>query len=149
MTDRAAADQIVRAIIYPAIGVVRVGNSESEYVVGPEVPDPPPLPAGCYRDKAGALKRQAARFRIYGVNAAGEIVRELSGEGTSAKITRHVELANAKAAWYGFQLALDIPEATSAPPTTLRNSAVADRSKVSILPGPRSVSGAQRQAGIV
>ena len=28
MTDRAAADQIVRAVIYPAIGVARVGNSE-------------------------------------------------------------------------------------------------------------------------
>jgi hypothetical protein len=142
MTDRTAADQIVRAVIYPAIGVARVGNSESEYVVGPEVPDPPPPPAGCYRDKTGALKRQASRFRIYGVNAAGEIVRELSGEGTSAKITWRVELANAKAAWYGFQLAFDIPEAASAPPTTLRNSAVADRSKLSILPGPKSVAGA-------
>ena len=106
------------------------------------MPDPPPLPAGCYRDKTGALKRQAARFRIYGVNAAGEIVRELSGEGTSAKIIWHVELANAKAAWYGFQLALDIPEAVSAPATTLRNSGVADRSKLSILPGLRSVTGA-------
>lgn len=148
MTDRAVADTIVRAIIYPAIGIARVGNSESEYVIGPEVPDPPPLPAGYYRDKSGALKRQAARFRIYGVNAAGEIVRELSGEDTGAKITWHVELANAKAAWYGFQLALDIPEAVSAPPTTLRNSAVADRSKLSILPGPRSVAGANAKPAL-
>jgi len=117
MIDRAAADQIVRAVIYPAIGVARVGNSASEYVVGPEVPDPPPLAAGSYRDKTGALKRQAARFRIYGLNAAGEIVCELTGEDSGAEITWHVELANTKAAWYGFQLALDIPEAASAPPT--------------------------------
>jgi hypothetical protein len=143
-----AADQIVRAVIYPAIGVARVGNSESDYVVGPEVPDPPRLAAGSYRDKAGALKRQAARFRIYGVNAAGEIVRELSGEGTGAKITWHVELANLKAAWYTFQLALDIPEAASAPPTVLRNATVTDRSKLSILPGPRSVTGANAKPAL-
>jgi len=148
MTDRAAADQIARAVIYPAIGVARVGNSASEYVIGPEVPDPPPLPAGSYRDKTGALKRQAARFRIYGVNAAGEIVRELTGEGTGAAITWHVELANTKAAWYGFQLALDIPEAASAPPTTLRNAAVADRSKLAILPGARSVTGANAKPAL-
>jgi hypothetical protein len=142
MTDRAAADQIVRAVIHPAIGVARIGNSQSEYIVGPETPDPLSLPVGSYRDKTGALKRQAARFRIYGINAAGEIVRELTGEGASAKVTWHVELANAKAAWYGFQLALDIPEASSAPATTRRNPAVADRSKLSIRPGPRSVAGA-------
>ncbi|MBR0776402.1 LodA/GoxA family CTQ-dependent oxidase [Bradyrhizobium diazoefficiens] len=148
MTGPAAADQIVRAVIYPAIGIARVGNSESDYVVGPEVPDPPRLAAGCYRDKTGALKRQAARFRIYGVNAAGEIVRELSGEGTGAKITWHVELANLKAAWYTFQLALDIPEAASAPPTVLRNSTIADRSKLAIRPGPRSVTGANAKPAL-
>jgi hypothetical protein len=151
MNSRAASDQdsaIVRAVIYPAIGVARVGNSVSEYVVGPEVPDPPSLAAGSYRDKTGALKRQAARFRIYGVNAAGEIVRELTGEGAGAGITWHVELANTKAAWYGFQLALDIPEAASAPPTVLRNAAVADRSKLSILPGARSVAGANAKPAL-
>jgi len=31
---------IVRAAIYPAIGIARVGNSESEYFLGPEVADP-------------------------------------------------------------------------------------------------------------
>ena len=135
-------DSIVRAVIYPAIGVARVGNSPNEYFIGPEVPDPAPLPPGSYRDGNGALKRQAARFRIYGVNMRGEIVRELTGAATEAEITWKVELANTKAAWYGFQLALDIPEASAAPPTTLRNAAVADRSQLSISPGPREVSGA-------
>jgi len=151
MNSRAASDQdsaIARAVIYPAIGVARVGNSASEYVVGPEVPDPPPLAAGSYRDKTGALKRQAARFRIYGVNNAGEIVRELTGDGGGAEITWHVELANTKAAWYGFQLALDIPEAASAPPTVLRNAAVADRSTLSILPGARSAAGANAKPAL-
>lgn len=132
---------VVKAVIYPSIGVARVGNSPDEWYLGPETPDPAPLPPGAYRDKRGRLKRQAARFRVYGVNARGEIVRELTGAGDGAKIAWTVELANTKSAWYGFQLALDIPEAASAPPTVLRNPAIADRSRLSILPGPRTVAG--------
>ena len=41
---------IVRAAIYPAIGIARVGNSESEYFLASEVADPPPEPPGFYRD---------------------------------------------------------------------------------------------------
>ncbi|KGF68954.1 hypothetical protein LL06_13525 [Hoeflea sp. BAL378] len=134
-------DCIVQAVIHPAIGVARVGSSE-EFFYGPEVIDPAPLPPGSYRDAEMRLKRQAARFRIYGCNARGEIVRELTGEGSDAKIRWSVQLANQKAAWYGFQLALDIPEANYAPPTTLRNPGVADRTRLAITPEPRSVDGA-------
>ena len=95
--------------------------------------EPAPQPPGFYRDGEGRLKRQAARFRIYGMNMRGEIVRELTGE-SGAKVTWTVQLANTKAAWYGFQIALDIPEAPSAPPSTLRNPAVADRTKLAITP---------------
>jgi L-Lysine epsilon oxidase N-terminal len=117
-----ADDRIVSAAIYPSIGIARLGNSADAWFVGPEVPEPAPLPPGSYRDATGALKRQAARYRLYGIDAAGVIVRELSGAGPAVEITWRVELANTKAAWYGFQLALDIPEAVSAPPTTLRNA---------------------------
>jgi hypothetical protein len=86
------------------------------------------------------LKRQAARFRVYGVNAEGCIIRELTGQA-DAKIAWSVKLANTKSAWYGFQLALDIPEAASAPPTVLRNAAIADRERLTITPGARTVSG--------
>jgi L-lysine epsilon oxidase-like protein len=63
-TDR----NIVRALIHPAIGIARVGNSNEPdgYFVGPEVVDEPALAEGQYKDKHGALKRQAARFHIYG-----------------------------------------------------------------------------------
>ena len=57
--------QIVKAAIYPPIGIARVGNSEDEFFLAPEVPDPLPEKPGFYRDAEGALKRQAARFRIY------------------------------------------------------------------------------------
>lgn len=130
---------IVKAVIYPAIGVARVGTSETEWFAGPEVLNPPAQAPGYYRDAENKLKRQAARFRIYGVNVKGEIVRELTPD--NAAIDWHVELANTKSAWYGFQLAQDIPEAAWAPPTTLRNAAVADRAGLAITPGPRTVSG--------
>jgi L-Lysine epsilon oxidase N-terminal len=72
-------DIIVKAAICPSIGIARVGNSLAEWYVGPEVPDPLPQPPGFYRDDTGALKREAARFRVYGLNARGTIVRELTG----------------------------------------------------------------------
>ncbi len=54
-----------------------------------------------------------------------------------------MKLANKKAAWYGFQLALDIPEASApgSPPTTLRNPMVTDRAALAITPSARSISG--------
>ena len=135
-------DCVVKAAIYPSIGIARVGNSPEEYFVGPEVPDPVPLPPGSYRDAAHRLKRQAARFRIYGVNAKGKIVRELTGGASDVEIAWTVQPANTKAAWYGFQLALDIPEAASAPQTTLRNAAIANRAGLAITPSAKTVTGA-------
>src|SRR5262249_52758409 len=43
-----------------------------------------------------------------------------------------------------FQIALDIPEAASAPPSRLRNSTIADRHHLTIDPGPRHISGRDR-----
>src|ERR1700744_3435011 len=83
---------IVKAAIYPSIGVARVGNSKTAYYIGPEVPDPLPQPLGFYRDQAGALKREAARFRVYGLNADGVIVKELTS--ADAEVIWTVTLAN-------------------------------------------------------
>jgi len=137
---------IVRASIHPAIGVARIGDSEAEYFVGPEVVDPAPEPPEFYRDKAGALKRQAARFRLYGYNARGEVVRELTPD--DADITWTVHLANRKAQWYQFQAALDIPDAVTMT-VPLRNARVpaAERGTLAIDPGPRSISGKSVSGG--
>jgi hypothetical protein len=134
-----SATTIVRAAIYPGIGVTRVGNSKTEYFLGPEVPDPPRQPPGFYRDATGALKRQASRFRIYGLDADSRVVAELTAD--NAEISWRVHLANKKAAWYQFQIALDIPEAPSAPLSYLRNATIADRSRLAIDPGPRQITG--------
>ncbi len=134
---------VVRAAIHPGIGVARIGNSTQEdgYFIGPEVTDPPLTWAGENRDSTGAIKRQAARFRIYGYNAAGEIVGELTSNNADIHWTAH--LVNSKAQWYQFQYALDIPEAATAS-FSRRNPAVkgTDRNGLTIDPGPRTITGA-------
>ncbi|MEU6760606.1 LodA/GoxA family CTQ-dependent oxidase [Streptomyces sp. NPDC046685] len=139
--------RIVRAAIHPAIGVARVGDSADEFFLGPETEDEPPLPTGSYKDATGALKRQAARFRVYGYNAAGQPVAELTAADADISWTVHV--ANKKGAWYQFQLALDIDEAAQAHESQLRNPLVggADRAQLIIDPGPRSVHGRDRAGG--
>lgn len=137
---------IVRAAIHPAIGVARIGDSETEYLVGPEVVEPEPQPPEFYRDKSGALKRQAARFRIYGYNASGAVVRELTSDNADIKWTVH--LANKKAQWYQFQAALDIPDAVDMS-VPRRNAGIKfpDRDQLAIDPGPRSISGKDVSGG--
>jgi hypothetical protein len=145
MGNGMGAGEIVRAAIHPSIGVARVGNSATEWFFGPEVTDPLPDPPGFRRDGADALKRQAARFRVYGLDANGNIVAEL--DAGNADIAWSVHLANKKAAWYEFQLALDIPEASSADPSLLRNASVADRASLTIDPGPRQITGSNAGGG--
>ncbi|MEL7114481.1 MAG: LodA/GoxA family CTQ-dependent oxidase [Pseudomonadota bacterium] len=134
-----ADDQIVRAAIYPPIGICRVGNSPEDFYIGPEVADPLPLEPGAYRDADGKLKREAARFRIYGLNATGDAVAEITSD--MAEIEWQVTLENQKSSWYEFQLALDVPEAATAAPSNYRNASIADRARLNITPGSRTISG--------
>jgi hypothetical protein len=97
--------------IHPAIGIARVGDSESPdgYFVGPEAPGVPPSlnppdaphdPNAGYKDDQGRIKRQGARFRIYEytLDDAGTTtkVREITAD--EAQIEWEVHLANRKAA---------------------------------------------------
>ena len=138
--------RVVSARIHPGIGIARIGDSATDFIVGPEVVGAPPGPAGGLRDAGGALKRQAARFRIYGLNAAGEVVRELAAADAKIEWTAH--LANKKASWYRFLAALDIPEAV-AMKCPRRNATVrgAARRDLEIDPGPRTIAGADAGGG--
>lgn len=136
-------NQIVRASIHPAIGIARVGDSPEDYFIGPRVPED--RAGDNPRDPEGRLKRQAAQFRIYGYNAAGEVVRELTHDrDTSIEWTVHV--ANTKAAWFDFELAMDIPEAQ---PVARRNPSITGsaREGLAICPPPEQVSGVD-QSGV-
>lgn len=136
----AAADaEIVGAAIHPAIGIARVGNSRETFFLAPEVPGVLPRAPGGFKDADGAVARQAARFRVYGLDARGRAVRELTA--AEAQITWRVDVANSKAAWYEFDTAFDLPGATAA---AIRNSEVtgAARAGLVVAPGERSVQGA-------
>jgi hypothetical protein len=93
--------------IHPAIGIARVGDSTDEFFVGPEAPGVPAVLAppggasnGTYKDAAGHIKRQGARFRVYEYteDRAGVVtaVREITA--AEAEIEWEVHLANRKAA---------------------------------------------------
>ncbi len=136
---------ITRVAIYPPIGIARVGNSEDKdgFFFGPESPDQSPLPAGSYKDAQGAIKRQAARFRLYGYNAAGQVVREITAADQKTRIVWSAHLANKKSAWYQFSLAFDIPDINrlSRDQFTRRNAAETDRNSLINDPGERSIDG--------
>src|SRR5579872_2293722 len=92
--------------IFPKIGISRVGNSD-EWFIGPESPGVPADPVGGYKDEAGRVKRQGARFRIYGFDADGNVVREVSAK-VGDNVSWRVALANTKAAWYEFNGAAQV-----------------------------------------
>ena len=135
--------------IHPAIGIARVGGSVEGYFIGPEIPGEqrvPPDPKYGFKDKSGQLLRQVARFRVYGYDAAGNIVGELNAD--NAEVAWEVHVANVKAAWYQFDEAMDIPnfdgsQGTTPQKSARRNAGVtgAAREKLVIDPGARSIAG--------
>ncbi len=135
------SNAIVKVAIYPAVGIARVGNApvtgKDDYFIGPEVMGQVPNPAGGFKDKKGRVKKQAARFRIYGYDAKGNVVKEITA--ADADIQWRVEIANMKAGWYMFNNALDLVGA--AIPSAYRNNTITDRSKLIISPTPVSISG--------
>ncbi|HEX3091823.1 MAG TPA: LodA/GoxA family CTQ-dependent oxidase, partial [Candidatus Angelobacter sp.] len=107
--------------IFPSIGVARIGNcpddSASGFYVGPEIPGSVIVPQNGYKDAQGRVRRQAARFRIYGWEN-GVFMGEITS--SVANITWTVELANTKAAFNRFE-----GIGHTGP---LRNASVTDRS---------------------
>lgn len=122
--------------IHPAIGVARLGNSSSKFFIGPEIPGVRRRPNGGYRDAQGRIKRQAARFRLYGYDKNGKVVGEITAK--EAKITWTVHLANTKAAWRKFEGLNSHSD--------WRNLGVPDRLRLMIDPGPRSLTGSHQAA---
>src|SRR3989442_8684597 len=80
-------DTIVRAAIHPSIGIARVGDSSDAFFIGPELPYPTPAPEGGYKDTSGFLKRQAARFRIFGYDSRNRVVEELTCDNAEIEWT--------------------------------------------------------------
>ncbi len=134
-------ERITHVRIHPGIGIARVGNSDSDYYIGPEVMNPELTPFGATRDAAGAIKRQAARFRVYGYDAQGNVVAEIQ-QSKNSTVEWAVHVANRKAQWYEFNAAMDLPE-TADITVPLRNPKVSsgDRGALAIDPGEKKIMG--------
>lgn len=147
----ASGGAMVEYKIFPAIGVARVGNARESFYIGPETyrglpinPDGNPFTERDFRDENGALRRQAARFRVYRINngVAEEVTLQTAGVQS---IEWNVHLANKKPSWYEFQAGEGEHGYASNHP--LRNSKVTNRHELLIDAGPRQISGARR-AGV-
>jgi hypothetical protein len=88
-------NRIRTARIHPAIGIARLGNSPAEYFIGPEIPGVHDFPKGGFRDGNNRLKRQGARFRVFGYDEGDRLVGEITE--AEANIEWTVYLRNTKA----------------------------------------------------
>lgn len=135
-----AGARIVRAAIFPAIGFSRVGNG-GEWFLAPEVPGLMNEPAGGFKQGPNHVKKQVQRFRVYGYDDQGRVVREL-GAGDGLRWTVHV--ANTKAAWYGYSNAMDGGEQAPGIPGALRNANIESARRAEMLvidAGPVRIDG--------
>ena len=96
----ATGSTIAFCSVFPKIGIARLGDSV-EFFIGPEAPGLPADPPGGFKDSEGRVKRQAARFRVYGFDEDGNVVSELTAANTTS-IKWNVAVANKKAAWHEF-----------------------------------------------
>jgi hypothetical protein len=125
-----------------SIGIARIGDSPDGFFVGPEAPGYPPDPKDGFKDGDGRIKRQAARFRIYGFDEADHVAGEITLATPGVSITWNVQLANLKAAWYKFRGTKAGEEIDRTPdPKLLRNRVVKDRAKLAIKPSAKRITG--------
>jgi hypothetical protein len=113
--------------IHPAIGVARVGDSD-QFFIGPESPGVPGnWDSGTskfkpFKDSQGKIIRQAARFRVFQFDDAGNPLKELT-LADGVKIEWRVHVANRKASFFTFN---GLSGAETNPPYVKRASRPAD-----------------------
>lgn len=146
--------------IHPRVGVARLGNSQKDFYLAPD--DIGGLPIACddngnvidgaepvttFKDKVGAIKRQAAKFRVFRTDENGQS-RELSVRDDDVVAIEWVaHIANKKPVWYTFSELLGDREfgpgntyrANHVPVNNADVTDCADRQALIIDPGPRSI----------
>ena len=136
---------IVYCKIYPGTGIARVGNSPDDFFIGPETPGAGPEANTQFKDTLGRIKRQAARFRVYGYDAADNVVQEVNVLTPGIIVQWSVQLANRKASgsiFAGVRQGMELDK--NPDPEKLRNKSVKDRKVLEIAPRPRSIGGVNR-----
>jgi hypothetical protein len=137
--------------VHPAIGIARVGGSEEGFI-GPltphEVRTPPSKKYG-FKDKKGRLLRQIAQFRLYAYDKHGAVLGEINAD--NAEVIWNVHVLNSKAAWYDFDMAMDIPAfdvQQKSEPRRNADVAGAARAQLVIDSGPRSIGGRKKKVDL-
>lgn len=132
--------------IHPAIGIARVGNSQ-EYYIAPVSAGGLPLeldgktPVTQFRDNAGGLRRQAARFQVYAYDSTSPNGRPVGpGQGNIQDIEWTVHLANKKSSWYEFSQTYGSDGNHSNQPLRNPRTEGKDRNTFIIDSGPRTIS---------
>jgi hypothetical protein len=95
-----SSGEIAYCSIFPKFGVARVGDS-TDCFLSPEAPGIPPDPESGFKDPEGQLKRQAVRFRVYGFDDQGKLVKGLTAANTQSNMWS-VSVANKRAGWHEF-----------------------------------------------
>lgn len=133
--------KIASIIIFPAIGICRIGNSQKIFYA-PELPGVPSDPEGGYKDSDGKVKKQVQRFRVYGFDDEGRVVRELNTRAGD-RIEWTVHVANTKAAWYKFNSPMDMGRQTPGLTGQVRNAFFTGKERNNLLidPGLAKISG--------
>lgn len=156
--------------IHPAIGVARLGNSRTAFYLEPDGigkrpievnPDnTPAMDGGVFKrvnvfKENGEIKRQAAWFRLFKHENGDPKGEEVTLDAADIRnITWTVHIANKKAVWYNFSELEGNPllgpdNSYEARGVGLRNSdktGEAERKKLIIDPGPRTVVGGNQKA---
>ena len=136
---------IVYCKIYPGTGIARGGNSPDDFFIGPETPGAGPEANTQFKGTLGRIKRQAARFRVYGYDAADNVVQEVNVLTPGIIVQWSVQLANRKASgsiFAGVRQGMELDK--NPDPEKLRNKSVKDRKVLEIAPRPRSIGGVNR-----
>jgi hypothetical protein len=138
-------DSIVSCAIHPALGIARVGKSKIANYLAPEVPGANAEPGETgFKDAHGNIKREAARFRVFGYATDGSLVKEITSN--DAHIVWRVHMSNRKAAWYAFENALDL--GSFAKPAGFRNKDTVDRQSLVLDPGSCRLEGSNDSASV-
>jgi len=131
---------ITNVKIFPSIGIARLGNSSTDFFIGPELPGVRTPPPGGYKDASCHIKRQAARFRIFGFDGP-TLVQEITNNDATIEWT--VELANTKASWRKFGGLSDNQPGRNG----LSAAQIGNFPDLEIRPGPRTLTGPNQAAG--
>jgi L-Lysine epsilon oxidase N-terminal/L-lysine epsilon oxidase C-terminal domain len=159
-----------RYAIGPTIGVARLGNSPDSFYLAPvQIGGLPiecdsrgnksmdgnvPRTVKLFKDPQGRIRRQAALFTIFQFEDNKPGVEVGLNDPNISSITWTAHIANKKACWYNFSelqgnLLYGEKNSYKACKVPLRNAgktSTADRRKLIIDPGPRTLSGASQRA---